>query len=214
MNFLPLVLGFLLLKNFNFFGGKSNGNSAQGSKENSQNGDAMGDILDRVEDAQQALQLVSTFNKIRRNQADLTEVIGEIMSNPIAMALVNKLGFGDNSSAGQNKSDIDDLFCDTSKNSSSQQGQACQSTQSPQNFPEGARSDFSANGHKNSCQNPAETPCRQAVDGSQGTDSCSDGQIFNNSPSPADTLFKPVEKIAGVELTDKLKKYYENWYVN
>ena len=86
MNFLPLVLGFLLLKNFNLFGTKDNngkGDETATNQQKSQNfgGFELDGLLDRVEDAQNTLNLVSTFNKIRKNEMNMTEVWKYILKN-------------------------------------------------------------------------------------------------------------------------------------
>ena len=58
-------------------------------------------------------------------------------------------------------------------------------------------------------QNPSEdTPPINPIDATN-----TQGKDFATQPSVTETLFKPVEKIAGVELVGQLKKYYENWYV-
>ena len=201
MNFLPLILGFLLLKSFGM-GRSSNTsqkeeNAKNSDEENAKNTEGIfgngNNLMNTLEDARNALQLVNTFNKMKENKADLAEVMGEIMSNPIALNFVGKMGFG-----SQPKEDDDLDFLKTYSQSKKNGGVASsfdtnekspQEEKSKQNAPQGVRTQ--------SC----------------GDEILQDEQIPNLHISPSDTLFKPVENIAGVELTGELKKYYENWYI-
>lgn len=197
MNFLPLILGFLLFKAMPSFGsGGNSGQSQQGqnTQNNNNKGDFGGGILNNLEDAQQALQLVSAINKIKENKADISEVMGEIISNPIAMGLISKMGFG-----GQQNFDV----------------------QSSQEEPPFASEASSADGQLNQNitedkqqKNAVKEVSREPDKDSSSDEKSTDEQTFKSAETPADTLFKPVENIAGVELTKQLKKYYENWYVN
>jgi len=195
MNFLPLVLGFLLLKNFNLFGTKDNKNNGENDSTTQQNtgGFELDGLLDRVEDAQNTLNLVSTFNKMRKNEMNMTELLGEIMNNPVALNFVSKLGFGANASQNNTQdSDFDRDFADLTK-----KAQAKDSDKTPP-------------------QNPTIDPQNQSEDTppiNPINANNTQGKDFATQSSVTETLFKPVEKIAGVEVVDQLKKYYENWYV-
>lgn len=195
MNFLPLILGFLLFKTMPSFGLGNKEQSKEGQKTQDANnkGGFSGGILNNLEDAQQALQLVSVFNKIKENKADISEVMGEIMSNPIAMGLITKMGFG-----GQQSFDV----------------QPCNEEQS---FASETYNNEQLNQNKTEdkqTENTIKQPSQEAKSEPTTDDKITGGQIFKSVETPDDTLFKPVENIAGVELTKQLKKYYENWYVN
>lgn len=194
MNFLPLVLGFLLLKTMPSFGLANNNNGQSQQEQKAQRTNKDGGILNNLEDAQQALQLVSIFNKIKENKADISEVMGEIMTNPIAMNIISKMGFG-----GQQDFDV----------------QPCNEEQSfTYEAPENNQQLNVNKTESEQAQNTFKQPTCEAKSQLVCDEKPVDGQVFENIKTPADTLFKPVENIAGVELTKQLKKYYENWYVN
>ena len=193
MNFLPLVLGFLLLKNFNLFGTKDNKSSGEGNnatRQQNANGFELDGLLDRVEDAQNTLNLVSTFNKMRKNEMNMTEVLGEIMNNPVALNLVSKLGLGaNNTQNNEANSDFDKDF----------------SHLNPK------EKDLKKDEQQSQPQNTTPPTCDDKSKEAQNYESSANQ--FEAKNTMTDTLFKPIEKIAGVEVIDQLKKYYENWYV-
>ncbi len=177
MNFLPLILFFLLFKSMSGAGGRNEKKSSDLSGSTGKNGG----IFDNLENAQQALQLMSTFNKIRDNKGDMGEVLGEIMSNPMAMNIVSNL-MNNDSAEKQSDSSTSDVGADACEN----------------------RDDFSSS-KSAPAQHDSVTPTDMHAKTDVSGEKTDDGLT--------DTLFSPVEKIAGVELTRQLKKYYENWYV-
>ena len=123
---------------------------------------------------------------------NMTDLLGEIMSNPVALNLVSKLGFGANANSSQKNTqecDFDKDFADLTKKE-----QTVESNKTPPITP------------------TMDTP-KQKEDTPPINLSNFGGNQFETQPSVTETLFKPVEKIAGVELVGQLKKYYENWYV-
>jgi nucleosome binding factor SPN SPT16 subunit len=163
MNLIPLVLGFLLFKMLPTF---SNKNAAQQPDESIKR-----DPFGNLDQLQQALSLVDLFNKLKDNKADMSQVMGEVMSNPLAMDLISRFGFGAKGQTTEAKETTD-----TQKeydNQTVNQTASEESTQTKVTEEENTEENFSS----------------------------------------AD-LFQPVENIAGVELTEKLKKYYDNWYLN
>lgn len=182
MNFLPLILGFLLFKAMSGFSDGSGKNASNST--NQSNG---GGIFDNLENAQQALQLMSTFNKIRENKGDMGEMLGEIMSNPMAMNFVSS--FMNNNAA------------DSQARTASADNVSATAYETPPD---------NENRTPPQTETPTDSPSQPQQAASERTEQ---GFDVEGTETLTDTLFKPVEKIAGVELTQQLKSYYENWYV-
>lgn len=157
MNFVPILLGFLLM---NMMSNKTETNQTGGA-------DDMGSRINNafknmnIDEIGQILQLVSLFNKMKQKDADMSQIISEVMSNPVAMEFLNKFAGGKTSDAQP-----------TTENATKKE--------------------------------QTETASAQFGDNAES---------FDGKDNSVDDLFKPVENIAGVQLTEQLKKYYENWYV-
>ena len=182
MNFLPLILGILLFKAMSGFSDGSGKNDSNST--NQSNG---GGIFDNLENAQQALQLMSTFNKIRENKGDMGEMLGEIMSNPMAMNFVSS--FMNNNAS------------DTQARTAPADNVSAAAYETPPD---------NENHTRPQTETPTDSQSQPQQDASERTEQ---GFDVEGTETLTDTLFKPVEKIAGVELTQQLKSYYENWYV-
>ena len=153
MNFLPIMIGVLLIS---MFSDKNGGAKKNIEKDN---------LLD-VENIQNTIGAINSFNKLGVKDADKMGVVLELMSNPVVAELMEKFLGKSQSESGQNLRD------DESENEQS----------------------FSQNEQKEFFEN-----------------------TFSQEPSDEDSsetddLFKPVENIAGVEVSAKLKHLYNNWY--
>lgn len=182
MNFLPLILGFLLFKAMSGFSDGSGKNASNATDESKGGG-----IFDNLENAQQALQLMSTFNKIRENKGDMGEMLGEIMSNPMAMNFVSSFMNGNASDSQGGTASADNVSATAYETPPDNENRTPPQTETPN-----------------------DSPSQSPQDVSERTEQSFDAEGVETL---TDTLFKPVEKIAGVELTQQLKSYYENWYV-
>ncbi len=163
MNLIPLVLGFLLFKMLPAFNNK---NAAQKPDESVKR-----DPFGNIDQLQQALSLVTLFNKLKDNKADMSQVMGEVMNNPLAMDLIKRFGFGakEENTDARSSSDTQKEYNNQTTNQNARQ----EATENKEPEKEKTEEDFSSS-----------------------------------------DLFHPVENIAGVELTEKLKKYYDNWYLS
>lgn len=118
-----------------------------------------------MENIQNTVGAINSFNKLGGKDTDKMSVVMELMSNPVVAELVGKF-LGNQPTSGAGEEIHNDGATETEQDYSASSGQ-----------------DFNAR----------DTSASEATEESE-------------------EFFRPVENIAGVEVSEKLRHLYDNWY--